>query len=160
MKIIPCMISLLHLTPCVYVCVFLHHSVEAKVAKILIVETFSDVDEGICQRLTLVLGWTQSRHARKLTSLGYATNKLCCFLFFFYPQKVTHVQPIQSSVWKRSSASETQFQWPPVQEVRRDCVNPIASAVSDHHCELWLRPSSPATLKLFSAANLKTLALF
>lgn len=50
----PCMISLLPLIPCVsvFVRVCLHHTVQANVPEILIMETFSDVDEGICLRLT------------------------------------------------------------------------------------------------------------
>lgn len=39
--------------------------------------------------------------------------------FFFLPSSVALIQPIQSSVFKRSSASQT-----PIQEVTRDCFPP------------------------------------
>lgn len=70
-------------------------------------------------RCAVLFWFNTGRHVRALTSLGYATNGVCCSIFFFLPSSVALIQPTQSSVSKCTSASQT-----PIQEVTRDCPPP------------------------------------
>lgn len=70
-------------------------------AEILIMATFSDADEGICQRLTFVFWWNTRSCCERTNKPRLRCQQALLFhtfpFFFFFSLSHTHIQPMKSS---------------------------------------------------------------